>query len=241
MSVMAFAVPPIPTAIILLVAGLLACFLGYRLFRWMLVIYGFAGGAFLTSLVVGEMEPWIATLIIVGGGVAGALLLRLVYLAVLALLGAGLGAMAISLVMMSFYAGIGVVLLASFSLLGLLDPVLLLYLLIFFLLGFFVLGSLMLAGGAAVNDMNEAASLQAPLVMVIMVPWLFWPAVARSPDSVLAHVVSFLPPINTFGMVIRMASTQPPPWWQVWLSIAIGVASVVGASGSRRRCFGSDC
>ena len=152
-----------------------------------------------------------------------------------------LGAMAISLVMMSFYAGIGVVLLASFSLLGLLDPVLLLYLLIFFLLGFFVLGSLMLAGGAAVNDMNEAASLQAPLVMVIMVPWLFWPAVARSPDSVLAHVVSFLPPINTFGMVIRMASTQPPPWWQVWLSIAIGVASVVGASGSRRRCFGSDC
>ena len=97
MSVMAFAVPPIPTAIILLVAGLLACFLGYRLFRWMLLIYGFAGGAFLTSLVVGEMEPWIATLIIVGGGVAGALLLRLVYLAVLALLGAGLGAMAISL------------------------------------------------------------------------------------------------------------------------------------------------
>ena len=140
-----------------------------------------------------------------------------------------LGAMAISLVMMSFHAGIGVVLLASFSLLGLLDPVLLLYLLIFFLLGFFVLGSLMLAVGAAVNDMNEAASLQAPLVMVIMVPWLFWPAVARSPDSVLAHVVSFLPPINPFGMVIRMASTQPPPWWQVWLSIAIGVASVGGA------------
>ena len=140
-----------------------------------------------------------------------------------------LGAVAVSLVMMAFYVGIGLALLASFSLLGLIDPWLILYLAIFFLLGFLVIGSLMLAAGAAVNDMNEAASLQAPLMVVIMVPWLVSPAVARSPDSTLAYVVSFTPPINTFGMLIRMASTQPPPWWQVWLSIAIGAASVVGA------------
>ena len=140
-----------------------------------------------------------------------------------------LGAMAVSFVMMAFYAGIGLALLASFSLLGLIDPWLILYLGIFFVLGFLLLGSLMLAVGAAVNDMNEAASLQAPLIVAVMVPWFFWPAVARSPDSTLALVVSFLPPINTFGMLIRLASTQPPPWWQVWLSIAIGAAAVVGA------------
>ncbi len=140
-----------------------------------------------------------------------------------------LGAMAVSFVMMAFYAAIGLALLASFSLLGLVDPWLILYLGIFFVLGFLVLGSLMLAVGAAVNDMNEAASLQGPLIVAVMLPWFFWPAVARSPDSTLALVVSFLPPVNTFGMLIRMASTQPPPWWQVWLSIAIGVAAVVGA------------
>ena len=140
-----------------------------------------------------------------------------------------LGAMAVSFVMMAFYAGIGLALLASFSLLGLVDPWLIFYLGVFFVLGFLLLGSLMLAVGAAVNDMNEAASLQGPLIVAIMVPWFFWPAVARSPDSTLALVVSFLPPVNTFGMLIRMASTQPPPWWQVWLSIAIGVVAVVGA------------
>ena len=140
-----------------------------------------------------------------------------------------LGAVAVSLVMMTFYVALALALLASFSLLGLIDPWLILYLAIFFLLGFLVLGSLMLAVGAAVSDMNEAASLQAPLMVVIMVPWLVAPAVARSPDSTLSYVVSFVPPINTFGMVMRMASTQPPPWWQVWLSIAIGAASVVGA------------
>ena len=30
-------------------------------------------------------------------------------------------------------------------------------------------------------------------------------------------------------MMVRMASTSPPPWWQVWLSILIGLVSVYGA------------
>ena len=29
-------------------------------------------------------------------------------------------------------------------------------------------------------------------------------------------------------MLMRLASTSPPPAWQVWLSIAIGLAGVVG-------------
>ena len=30
-------------------------------------------------------------------------------------------------------------------------------------------------------------------------------------------------------MLIRMTSTTPPPWWQVSLSIGVGVVGVVGA------------
>jgi ABC-2 type transport system permease protein len=30
-------------------------------------------------------------------------------------------------------------------------------------------------------------------------------------------------------MLIRLASTAPPPLWQVWLSIAIGVSSAFAA------------
>ena len=140
-----------------------------------------------------------------------------------------LGAVAISLLMIGLYVGLGVAVLSSFSLLGLLDPWLILYLLIFFLIGFFVIGSLMLAVGAAVNDLTEAQSLQMPLMAIIMLPWLIWPAVSRNPDSLFAITVSHLPPINTFGMILRMASTQPPPWWEVWLSIGTGILSVVAA------------
>ena len=140
-----------------------------------------------------------------------------------------LGAVALSLLTIGLYLAMGLALLASFSLLGLLDPWLIVYLLIFFLIGFFVIGSLMLAVGAAVNDMREAGTLQTPLMMVVMIPWFLWPAISRNPDSTFAVVMSYLPPINTFAMLIRMASTQPPPWWEVWLSIAVGLASVAGA------------
>ncbi len=140
-----------------------------------------------------------------------------------------IGGVAITLVMLSLYIAMGLVLLSTFSLFGLLDPWLIVYLAIFFLIGFFLFGSLMLAVGAAVNDMTEAQTLQMPLILVLMVPWFIWPAVSRNPGSTLAIVVSHLPPINSFGMLLRLGSTQPPPWWEVWLSIAVGLASVVGA------------
>ena len=140
-----------------------------------------------------------------------------------------IGGVAVSLVMMGVYVLTGLAMLTSFSLLGLLDPWLILYLLIFFLIGFFTLGALMLAAGAAVNDMNEAGPLLTPLMLVSMAPWLLWPLVSTSPGHPAAVVASYLPPVNTYGMLMRMASTQPPPWWEVWLSIAVGAASVVGA------------
>ena len=140
-----------------------------------------------------------------------------------------IGGVAITLVMLGLYIAMGLALLATFSLFGLLDPWLIVYLAIFFLIGFFLFGSLMLAVGAAVNDMTEAQTLQMPLMLVLMVPWFIWPAVSRNPGSTFAVVVSHLPPLNTFGMLLRLGSSQPPPWWEVWLSIAVGLASVVGA------------
>ncbi len=139
-----------------------------------------------------------------------------------------LGHMGISLLAMSLYLGLGLITLASFSLFGLLDLSLIGYLFIFFLIAFFTIGSLMMAAGAAVNDMREAQQLMMPMTLVLIVPWMLWMPISRNPDSVLAVVVSFLPPLNTFGMLMRLASTSPPPAWQVWLSIAIGIAGVFG-------------
>lgn len=148
-----------------------------------------------------------------------------------------LGAVALSLLMIGVYLGIVLVALWSFSMVGLLDPLLIVYALIFFLIGFFTIGSLMLAAGAAVNDITEAQSLQMPLMLIVMTPWFIWPAISRNPDSVLALTMSHLPFMNTFGMILRISSTQPPPWWEVWLSIGTGVASVAAAVWAASRIF----
>lgn len=148
-----------------------------------------------------------------------------------------LGHMAISLIGISLYLGLGVLTLSSFSLIGLLAPSLLFYLLIFFLLAFFTIGSLMMAMGAAVNDMREAQSLMTPMMLFLTLPWFLWSPISRDPNSTLSLVVSFLPPLSSFGMLLRIASSSPPPAWQIWLSIGIGAVAVVGTVWAAAKIF----
>ena len=54
----------------------------------------------------------------------------------------------------------------------LLDPSLLFYLAVFFVIGYVVNASLMVAVGAAVNEMKEAQSLMMPIMLTLMAPWI---------------------------------------------------------------------
>ncbi|HEX6992920.1 MAG TPA: ABC transporter permease [Gammaproteobacteria bacterium] len=140
-----------------------------------------------------------------------------------------LGQMAVSLVGLGLYIAMGLVFLAGAALLGLLDLSLIFYLAIFFVITYLVLGSLMMAIGSAVNEMREAQTMMTPIVLLLVMPWMLWMPISRAPDSTFSVVLSFVPPINSFAMLFRMASTSPPPAWQVWLTIAIGFASALGA------------
>jgi len=132
----------------------------------------------------------------------------------------------VSLIAFGLYVASGIALLVSFALVGLVDPWLLFYLAIFFLISYLVMGAMLVTVGAAVNDMREAQSMMMPIMLLIMIPWIFWLPISREPNSAFSVAISFIPPINTFTMLLRMASNSPPPLWQVWTSIAIGVASV---------------
>ena len=86
----------VPVAIILLGGGLLACFLGYRLLRTLLALYGFIGGVVIATMFVGQLETWLAIIVTIVGGVAGSVLAVVAYLAGVAVLGAGLAAVALN-------------------------------------------------------------------------------------------------------------------------------------------------
>lgn len=139
------------------------------------------------------------------------------------------GQLAVGLVLLALYAGLGFAALLSLSMVGLIDPWLVVYLLIFYFIAYFVMASMMAAIGAAVNEMREAQTLMTPVMLVVMIPWILWMPITRDPNSLFATITSLLPPINSFVMLLRLTSTAPPPAWQVWLSIAIGIASVFAA------------
>ena len=76
----------------------MACFAGYRLFRIVLGIFGFIVGAFVATSAMGTSEAaWLVAVALVGG-IAGALILIAAYFIGVALIGAGLAALAINVI-----------------------------------------------------------------------------------------------------------------------------------------------
>lgn len=148
-----------------------------------------------------------------------------------------LGQMAVGLTILATYASMGVLGLVSMAMFGLIDPSLLVFLFIFFMITYVIMGSLMAAIGSSVNELREAQSLMTPITLLMMVPWLFWFPISREPNSTFATIVSFIPPMNAFAMLLRLTSTSPPPMWQVWLSIAVGIAAAAGALWFASRIF----
>ena len=110
-----------------------------------------------------------------------------------------LGQSAIGLLAMAMYLGLGLLALYSFAMIGIIDPMLIVYFLLFFLITYLVFGALMISIGAAVNQIQEAQSLMGPVMLLLLVPYMLSPMIGRSPNSTLAVVISFLPPMNTMA------------------------------------------
>jgi hypothetical protein len=107
-----------PAAFVLLAGGIISCFAGYRVFRIVLGIYGFIIGALVASSAVGtEHTAWviIASLL---GGLVGALILIAAYFVGVALLGAGIGALAASLIWAALGREPGAVVVIVFAIAG---------------------------------------------------------------------------------------------------------------------------
>src|SRR5262245_64529086 len=84
---------PMPAAVVLALGGLLSCFFGHRLFRFVLGLYGFYLGAMITTSSMGAANTWTLVLSAVVGGIVGAVLMYAAYFLGVGLIGAGLAAL----------------------------------------------------------------------------------------------------------------------------------------------------
>ena len=149
-----------------------------------------------------------------------------------------LGLALVSLVILVTYGGLAIASLTALALTDLLAWTTLVWAVIFFLIAYFTIASLMAAIGSAVNELSEAQTFMAPVMIIMVLPMLLWAPIAENPDGTLAVVSSMLPPILPFAMVMRIGSaTEPIPIWQMLLSTGLGIATVAGLVWAASRIF----
>jgi ABC-type Na+ efflux pump permease subunit len=153
------------------------------------------------------------------------------------MLGKIFGQMCVGLVILTVYSGMGVASLFAFAMQHQLDPMLLVYLVVFFFIAFFTIASLMAAVGSAVSELREAQSLMTPIMLLVMLPWLLWLPISRAPNSVFATILSFVPGISPFVMMLRLCGSEPPPVWHAPVAVLIGLITVAGCAWVAAKVF----
>jgi uncharacterized protein DUF4203 len=88
----------LPMLGLMVLSGLIAWAAGYRLFRLVLTLNGFIFGAWVASSMFGASDKTLLVFAALGGGAIGALIMFFGYFVGVALVGAGIGALAVHMV-----------------------------------------------------------------------------------------------------------------------------------------------
>ncbi|HEX8071779.1 MAG TPA: ABC transporter permease [Pyrinomonadaceae bacterium] len=104
-------------------------------------------------------------------------------------------------------------------------PSVVVYACLFFLMGYFLYATIYLLLGAMVQTAQEGGQLALPVVFMLVMSLYLAVPVIRSPTSPFAVWVSLVPFSAPITMVARIVA-EPPPAWQIALSLAVGYGTV---------------
>jgi ABC-2 type transport system permease protein len=100
------------------------------------------------------------------------------------------------------------------------------YGLMFFVLGFLMYATIYLIVAAMVTTEKEASQMALPVILLSVISvYLAFPVI-RNPNSSFSFWVSIAPFFSPITMLVRIV-TETPPFWQIALSLGLGLATVV--------------
>jgi ABC-2 type transport system permease protein len=103
---------------------------------------------------------------------------------------------------------------------------LILYLILFSLLGYFIYSTFYLLVGSMVTTAQEGGQVAVPVTFLLVTSYMLIFPVIRSPNSSFAFWISLVPFFSPIVMPVRIVS-QTPPFWQIALSLLIGISTVI--------------
>lgn len=148
-----------------------------------------------------------------------------------------LGMVGVGVLMLAVWGGAGYAVASSRHMTGLVRGAMLFYVVLYFVPGFLLTSSLLAAVGAACNTLKEAQSMASPLSLLNIFPMVLWFQISQNPQGPLATVLSFIPPITPFVMVLRLCADANTPLWQVVASQALLWVSVIVAVWAAGKVF----
>jgi ABC-2 type transport system permease protein len=98
---------------------------------------------------------------------------------------------------------------------------------LFFLLGYLLFSSIYAAIGAVITSEQEGQQLQFIIVLPLIISVFMVGPVMRAPDAPVAVWTSMIPFFSPVLMYLRIA-VQPPPVWQIALSLVLLVGTIAG-------------
>ena len=135
-----------------------------------------------------------------------------------------LGMAAVGLTMVLLWSAVGYTAAASQNVQHLVQIANLGQFILYYGLGYLLISSLLAAVGSACNTLKEAQPMLTPLMLMLVVPMMFWMQIVSAPNSAQSIALALVPPMTPFVMILRLASpvAAVPVWQQVlapiWLA-----------------------
>ncbi len=148
-----------------------------------------------------------------------------------------LGMVAVGAVLLTIWGTVGYGAARARDMSYLVTPQHLTYLVLYFIPGFLLMSAFLAAVGAACNSIKEAQSMAAPLTILTIVPMMLWWAITQNPTSALSVVLSYIPPITPFVMILRICADPETPIFQVVTTLLLLWLSVLGTIWAAGKIF----
>lgn len=104
---------------------------------------------------------------------------------------------------------------------------LMIFFVVYYVLGYFLYATLYAMVGSIVSNDDDGQQAQMPISMTFMIAWILSILVMENPSGTAATILSLIPFFGPSLMFMRIA-LEAAPAWQIALSIALMVATIIG-------------
>ena len=99
---------------------------------------------------------------------------------------------------------------------------------VYFILGYLLFAVLMAGVGSVTTTAREGQQLSMIFIMSAVIPFIIAPFIMKNPSHIVTQVLTLFPITAPITVIIRLGLTDIPAW-QLIASIALLVASIIGA------------